>query len=138
MNRGDLQRLAEARLEDARVLLAGRRYAAAYYLAGYAIECGLKACIAKRVKRYDFPSSANFSREVFTHRLVDLVRHAELREALADKIVDSSEFELNWGVVAGWSEESRYDQKTRREAEALLNAITDVPDGVMAWIRLNW
>ena len=27
----------------------------AYYLAGYAIECALKACIAKATRRYDFP-----------------------------------------------------------------------------------
>src|SRR5919106_3680906 len=27
----------------------------AYYLAGYAVECGLKACIAKQVRRHEFP-----------------------------------------------------------------------------------
>jgi HEPN domain-containing protein len=45
MNRTDLQILAEDRLKDAEVLLANGRFGAAYYLAGYAVECGLKACV---------------------------------------------------------------------------------------------
>ncbi len=35
MNRADLQRLANDRIADAKVLLAARRWTAAYYLAGY-------------------------------------------------------------------------------------------------------
>jgi len=27
----------------------------AYYLAGYAVECAIKACIAKGTRRYEFP-----------------------------------------------------------------------------------
>ena len=30
-----------------KVLLDAGRYPAAYYLVGYAVECGLKACVAK-------------------------------------------------------------------------------------------
>jgi HEPN domain-containing protein len=58
MNRTDLQILAEDRLKDAEVLLAKGRFAAAYYLAGYAVECGLKACIAKLTKAEDFRINA--------------------------------------------------------------------------------
>jgi hypothetical protein len=47
MNRAELQRLAKERISDAKVLLAARHWSAAYYLAGYAVECALKACIAK-------------------------------------------------------------------------------------------
>ena len=47
MNRTDLQNLANERLEDANALLASGRFGAAYYIVGYAAECGLKACIAK-------------------------------------------------------------------------------------------
>jgi HEPN domain-containing protein len=50
MNRTDLQQLAELRIKEARILLDGDSYSGAYYLAGYAIECALKACIAKRTK----------------------------------------------------------------------------------------
>jgi HEPN domain-containing protein len=43
MNRTDLQNLAEERLADSELLLANGRYGTAYYIAGYAVECGLKA-----------------------------------------------------------------------------------------------
>lgn len=47
MNRTQLQILAEERARDAEALLNAGRWSGAFYLAGYAIECGLKACIAK-------------------------------------------------------------------------------------------
>ena len=28
---------------------------AAYYMIGYCVECALKACIAKQIRRFDFP-----------------------------------------------------------------------------------
>ncbi len=43
MNRAELQRLAKDRLLDAKALFAARRWSGAYYLAGYAVECALKA-----------------------------------------------------------------------------------------------
>ena len=55
MNRDDLRQLARIRLKDARALLNIRNYDGAYYLSGYVVECGLKACIAKKTRRYDFP-----------------------------------------------------------------------------------
>jgi HEPN domain-containing protein len=55
MNRIDFQQLAELRLKEAKALLAAGFPEGAYYLAGYAIESGLKACIAKRTQQYDFP-----------------------------------------------------------------------------------
>jgi HEPN domain-containing protein len=56
VNRKDLQRLARTRLSEARVLLSAKKYDGAYYLAGYAIEFALKSCVAKQVKKFDFPS----------------------------------------------------------------------------------
>ncbi len=49
-----MQSLADERLGDAKVLLASNRYGGAYYLVGYAVECGLKACIAKLTQAEDF------------------------------------------------------------------------------------
>ena len=40
MNRADFQRLANDRIADARALLAAKRWAAAYYLVGYAVVVG--------------------------------------------------------------------------------------------------
>lgn len=55
LNRYDLQRLADLRAAEARLLLDNGYWSGAYYLAGYAVECGLKACIARRVREFDFP-----------------------------------------------------------------------------------
>jgi hypothetical protein len=47
MNRNDLQNLSRLREKEAKVLLDNGCFAGAYYLLGYAVECALKACIAK-------------------------------------------------------------------------------------------
>jgi len=43
MNRVDLQQLAELRLKESKALFAAGFPEGAYYLAGYAVECALKA-----------------------------------------------------------------------------------------------
>jgi hypothetical protein len=55
MNRTDLQELAEVRIKDAQTLLDTGRFAAAYYLIGYSVECALKSCITKQIREFDFP-----------------------------------------------------------------------------------
>ena len=49
--RAEWQQLAEDRILDAQALLAPAvaRWSAAYYLIGYAVECGLKSCVLARV-----------------------------------------------------------------------------------------
>ena len=55
MNRPDFQQLAEVRIREAHALLKDGHSDGAYYLADYAVECALKACIAKNVKQHEFP-----------------------------------------------------------------------------------
>jgi HEPN domain-containing protein len=55
MFRKDFQPIARTRIREARVLLRVGEYAGAYHLAGQAIECALKACIARQTQRYEFP-----------------------------------------------------------------------------------
>ena len=137
MNRRDFRRLAELRLADAHALLAIRRYAAAYYLAGYAVECGLKACIARQFRLYEFPP--NDANKLYTHRLDVLGQHERLAGALDVQKQSVPGFASNWSVVIVWREDSRYTYDwSRDEAERLLTAITQVPDGVMEWIRQLW
>jgi len=126
------------RLADAHLLFANRRYAAAYYLAGYAVECGLKACIAKQFKLYEFPPT-NTTNTLYIHRLNDLATHQKLEGALEREMQSAPGFESNWAVVKGWKEDSRYRHDlSQAEAERLLAAITQVPGGVMEWIRRIW
>lgn len=55
LTRLDFQRVARERLEDAARLLEAERWAGAYYLAGYAIECALKARVSKLTQAETFP-----------------------------------------------------------------------------------
>jgi hypothetical protein len=54
-NQRDFQRLAKLRAAEAGALVRSRKEIGAYYLAGYAVECALKACVAKATKRHEFP-----------------------------------------------------------------------------------
>ena len=86
MNRIQLQQLAEERRFDAAALIAAGRWSAAYYLAGYAVECALKACIAKQTGLHDFPDK-ELALKCYTHRietLVDVAGLKSLRDADAD------------------------------------------------------
>ena len=64
-------------MADAAALLAAGRFDCAYYIAGYAVECPLKACIANKTKEGDFPPRE--TRKIWTHDLVDLIESAGLK-----------------------------------------------------------
>ncbi len=138
MNRNHFRQLAEVRIEEASVLFAQGMYDGAYYLAGYAVECGLKACIAKLTNQEDFPPKPKFIYDYYSHEIEKLVKTAGLlaqrdADALADPIL-----QRNWGFIKDWTEESRYERKTRAQAELLIAAITDATHGVLPWIRQYW
>ena len=101
----ELDRIAEARLEDAKALaLAGRRDGAAC-LCGYAVEVALKARICKALNWPEFPStSGEFSayRSFQTHDL-DVLLHLSGQEPT----VKQQHFAI-WNVVAVWKPDSRY------------------------------
>ena len=56
MNKVELETLSETRIREAELLFNDDKFGGAYYLAGYSIECALKACICKQVKEFDFPN----------------------------------------------------------------------------------
>ena len=74
MDRLGWQQLAERWLVDAKKLLDEHRWSAAYYLAGYAVECGLKACVVVRVAASPeiIFESKQFSANCWTHDIMDL------------------------------------------------------------------
>jgi HEPN domain-containing protein len=102
----DLQKLSNARIREARVLFNAGEYSGACYLAGYSVECALKACFAKSVKRYDFPHKE--SKDVLTHRLREIVKVAKLSNELFQAERSNPKFASGWEVVCRWNEESRY------------------------------
>jgi HEPN domain-containing protein len=137
MKRIDLQRIAQAKLDDAALLLSHGRFANAYYLAGYAVEIGLKACIAKQISRETIPDKA-FVNAIYTHGLKALVGVAGLSTELRREEGQSSKFAANWGLVANWTPEIRYDDVDRYTAQITIDAISDGKDGVLRWIKVYW
>jgi hypothetical protein len=137
MNRADLQRLSNSRLREARILFAAGEYSGAYYLAGYSIECALKACFAKTVKRFDFPERDRAGK-IFTHRLLDLARIAGLEVEISVATKANRRLGGGWLLVCNWTEESRYATWTRDDAEAIIDAIAKTRDGVLPWIKQRW
>jgi HEPN domain-containing protein len=138
MNRADLQQLAELRIAEAKVLLDAGFYAGAYYLAGYAVECGLKACIARLTRQNDFPDRKTVNRS-YSHNLSELVDVAQLKTQLDSERQASLAFDTYWNAVKIWSEEARYDVSiTATKANELYVAITDPTDGVLPWLKKYW
>ncbi len=140
MNRDNFQKLAQERLEDAKTLLDAGRYAGSYYLSGYVIECGLKACIAKRTKQYDFPPKS--SQKIYTHNLDNLIELSELKIKLQEDFKDSAadgNLEDNWSIVKDWSEEKRYSQDiVDKDAQDLFDAVSNSENGIFQWIKRHW
>ena len=137
MNRVDFQQIAEVRFEEARSLLGSGFSDGAYYLAGYAIECALKACIAKRTREHDFPDK-KLANESHTHSLRELLRLADLSGALQSAIQQDAALEDRWATVTNWSEASRYQRTDAQLAASLIEAIEDNSGGVLPWIRLHY
>ena len=138
MNHLDLQQLALQRSQDARVLLAADCSWGAYYLAGYAVECALKACIAKAIPAHQFPDPA-FARAVYIHNLEQLMQLADLKGALDTEMKANTSLRRNWAVVKDWEETSRYDVTCdKTKALDLYQAINEGPDGILAWIERRW
>lgn len=137
MNRKDLQYIARLRLAEANALLAADLPDGAYYLAGYAVECALKACIVKRTQRYDFPDKKSVDAS-HTHNLRGLVKIANLEVARLEEAGVDPLFRNNWDLVQQWSEHSLYRRTGSELAQAILQAIGDRRHGVMAWIKRHW
>lgn len=138
MNRGDFQKLAKMKLEDAQAMLEKQRYSGAYYLCGYVIECALKACITKQTREYDFPPDPTAIRQIYVHDLVRLVKAAGLEVTLGRALKKDKRFEVNWGLVKEWNEITRYEEHSETKARSLYDAIVHKKDGVLQWIKQYW
>jgi hypothetical protein len=139
VNRIQLQQLAEDRVIDAQSLFAAGRWSAAYYLAGYAVECGLKACVLNHIVNTGVVfQDRKYAERCWTHRPEELVKLASLEALRGQAAAAEPLFAANWLTVEGWSEASRYEVKTQHEAQQLLEAITDPVQGVLPWIRKHW
>jgi HEPN domain-containing protein len=137
VKRNDLRALATLRLREARLLLNHRHWDGAYYLAGYAVELAIKACIARRTERFDFPDKDRANKS-WSHDLLPLLKTAALDGALRQEETRDADFLLNWNIVQGWEVDSRYNRNGEKEATDLIAAIEDRRHGVLRWLKQHW
>jgi HEPN domain-containing protein len=135
LDRQTFKRLALLRLVEAKALLDGGHHHGAYYLCGYAVECALKACLAKQAKRHVFPPRPNEVRDYYwTHDLNKLLSR------IGAPLTSTLKNDKNWAVVKDWAEDNRrYSTDTTPElARQIYGAVADKKNGVLRCIRKHW
>ena len=125
------------RVRDAEVLLDAGQWSGAYYLAGYAVECGLKACIDKLSKVHDYPDK-DFVIRCYTHRIENLVFLAGLTKERDVAAKVNLALDKHWSIVKDWDEDARYQQQIELKAREIFTAISDPANGVLPWITVRW
>jgi len=131
------QRLAHERIEDAEALYAAGRYSAAYYLAGYSIECALKAAICRKLQRHTLPARSLLN-NVFNHELEKLLIQSDLS---TDFTLDGAARPLlaaNWATLRDWNESKRYQRNSRLQARDIIRAVHVGPDSMLPWLVARW
>ena len=133
----DFRVLARRRIEEAQSLYDVGEWSGSYYLAGYSVECALKACVLKSIRRYHMPDKALVN-DIHTHDLQKLVKNAGLEPARSAFSASRPAFATNWATVKDWNESSRYETWTEQDANDLLGAIKQRGSGVLGWIKKHW
>ena len=106
LDKKEIKRIAKARLKEAEVLAASRRYEGAIYLCGYAVELWLKARICKTLNWAGYPANNNeFKkyRSFKTHDLDVLLHLTGIEDSIKTELL------TEWSAVMEWNPESRYD-----------------------------
>lgn len=130
MHRTDFKALAIIRLADAQALLKARRYAGASYLAGYVIECALKARIAKGFRRSGIPDFRAVDK-IYTHGLERIVKIAHLENELSNELNNDPDFEFSWNTIKVWNETRRYETvRSQKEAIDMVAPVSEETHGV--------
>lgn len=133
----DFRVLADRRIAEAKILLAANEASGAYYLAGYSIECSLKACILKGLSAYYMPPKTLVA-ESHIHDLDGLIKVAGIKGDYQRMVNTNPNFNVNWNIVKDWNESSRYESRSLGDATDIIDAIDDPTDGVLAWTKTHW
>jgi HEPN domain-containing protein len=137
MNRHQWRAQAIGHIEGAKSLLSGGHFSSAYYLAGLAVECGLKACIARKFKIHTWPER-KFVDGIYIHNLTKLLGYADLVLVLKAEERRSGLFSAHWNTVKGWTVDSRYETWSQAEAIDMVEAASKRGNGVLSWIKRHW
>jgi HEPN domain-containing protein len=131
-DRDTFRQLAELRLTEAKLLYANGLASGAYYLAGYAVECALKAVIAAGFRANEIPDKSRVN-NIYTHNLKDLLNLAGLKSPLENDMNEVSELRESWATISKWSEHARYEVWTSDAATTMLEAV-GADKGLLQWL----
>jgi hypothetical protein len=137
VTRKELQSLSRIRLREARALAKLGMSDGAYYLAGYCVECALKACIARATQRHELPDKKKVDAS-HTHSLRELLKVAGLAKASDQEGQRDAIFRDNWDTIFVWSERSRYGFNDTKASRELMDAVAGRNHGVLRWIKQHW
>jgi len=118
----DLEKISQARLQDAEVLFKAGRFDGAIYLCGYAVETSLKTTICKTLNWSEFPATrGEFEglQSLKTHSLRILLRLSGAEENIKTRYL------AEWSIVAAWDPEARYQligKTTKDEAKLMIKS----------------
>ncbi len=130
MTKENLQKLAETRLEESKVLLDNKYYEGCNYLLGYVIEFALKARICKLLNDI-FPEITNYK----SHDFTNLIHLAGLRKELEIANIDDA-FKSSYTQILKLKVENRYKFINASE-ESTHKMYKDV-ELIFNWIKTKW
>jgi hypothetical protein len=142
-NATEIRKLAESRLEEAKLLLENNHCEGALYLSGYAIELILKARIVEVLDVQNLFDDSFEPRDIrkpfYSHKFKDLMFYAGLKTKFDKAKATDPIFFNNWSLIEeAWSENCRYkncgDCK-KKDVEEFINAIEDSKIGIKKWIE---
>lgn len=142
----DFQNLSTKRLDEAKALLAVGMSEGAFYLAGYAVECALKAVACKTLDIEIFNQNAEINKGFKTHRIDHLIVLAGLSNKLSAYCSLNGPFQVavnefvnpptnvqTWGA---WTEEARYNMNPCNPAVAT-TFVSNV-ETFITWLKNHW
>jgi hypothetical protein len=111
-------------------------------MCGYAVECGLKACLLRYVGEsaaiFGEPGYLKRLQDCWTHDLAKLVNLAGLDADFGAACGANAALADFWNFTKDWTEASRYEEKSEADARRLYEAVSHNPNGVFRWIQSRW
>ncbi|CAG5074993.1 hypothetical protein DYBT9623_05534 [Dyadobacter sp. CECT 9623] len=134
----ELKEMAQHRLEESELLYNNGYHAGSYYMAGYAIEFGLKSIICKKLGVDIFENgrvSGSMIKSFQVHDINALILLSGLQPELEAKKAGDLNFSKAWNGVSAWTEQRRYDYGCNPETAAkFLKRVNEF----MQWIETHW
>jgi len=147
----ELKKLAESRLEEARILHQAGFYDCAVYLTGYVVELSLKARICRNLNSFDYHDSGSHKQTFALHEFDKLLLMSGLSGAIGmnkknkrkQKLFDNWSLLTEWdkNLCIGWNPVIRYKPigtYTEKDSENRLHALEDHCVGFFSWIKTKW